>query len=455
MVQASDNPVRTLLVEDQPADAALIAERLLRLAPGEFVLDRASTLSEGIHRASDGDHGIALLDLGLPDSNGLDTCRAIRTAAPELPLVVLTGSSDGNLAREALRAGAQDFLVKSECTGPQLVRSLRFAVERSRATSELQRQALELRASEARMRALIARNADGLLVCRLDGTVVLINAAAEGLLGKRGAEIIGTQLGIGLAPGMTREIELIREEIVGDPVLAEASGNPDYDQRPLRLRQVRFITVELKVADSEWAGEPVHLVALRDITARREAERQRLCMVRFSEALSLDLDLERVYDKTATELARLLQYHRMEITLIRPDVRVPQVVATSGVEITGAGVGDLLPDAPVHELIWAGGEDGDHPRSDAQATGLVSWAQVPLGDKDEPVGFLALGSRRLGAYTRPDLDLLRQVAARAHPAIQNARRHVHALRMASAPGYAGLAASSESDVAGPSASTWR
>src|SRR4030067_2934216 len=123
--------LKILLVEDSPADSRLLWEMLRDSAiKGRFALDPAVTLKEAISHLCSRKFDLVLLDLMLPDSAGLDTFRAVHKACPDVPVVLLTGLSDENLAARAVREGAQDYLVKGQVDPAALVRSMRYAVER-------------------------------------------------------------------------------------------------------------------------------------------------------------------------------------------------------------------------------------------------------------------------------------------------------------------------------------
>src|SRR3954466_10217571 len=125
--------VRTLLlVEDNPGDARLLREMLddqgahnITLAHVESMIDAETYLAKNVV-------DVILLDLGLPDAQGLEVVQRARKAAPRVPLVVLTGFDDESLASQALKSGAQAYLVKGEMEMRPLLRALRDAVERYR-----------------------------------------------------------------------------------------------------------------------------------------------------------------------------------------------------------------------------------------------------------------------------------------------------------------------------------
>jgi serine phosphatase RsbU (regulator of sigma subunit) len=128
--------VPVLLVEDDDGDALLV-EELLRDVDAPVVVQRARSLGQATTLVSDA--ACVLLDLGLPDSQGLQGLRQLLSIEPEAAIVVLTGDASEHLGEQAVRAGAQDYLVKGEVAGQMLHRVIRYSVERRRAT-EAQRE---------------------------------------------------------------------------------------------------------------------------------------------------------------------------------------------------------------------------------------------------------------------------------------------------------------------------
>jgi CheY-like chemotaxis protein len=114
-------PIAVLLVEDNPGDVAL-ARRMLN-GSGKFELLHASRVSSALEQLRDG-VAVVLLDLDLPDSCGLDTLRRVREHHPSVPILILSGRDDPKTASEALRAGAQDYLVKGQVSAAVLVQAI-------------------------------------------------------------------------------------------------------------------------------------------------------------------------------------------------------------------------------------------------------------------------------------------------------------------------------------------
>jgi len=133
-------PVRLLLVEDNPGDARLLQEELKEVASARFEVRHVTRMAEALAAVGEPWVDVVLLDLSLPDGHGLSNIERVVQAAPALPLVVLTGTDDEQLAMRAMHAGAQDYLVKGQASGPLLVRALRYAIERKRAEEGLKRE---------------------------------------------------------------------------------------------------------------------------------------------------------------------------------------------------------------------------------------------------------------------------------------------------------------------------
>lgn len=174
---------RVLLIEDEPGDAQLVTSLLRVVRYGKFVVHGVDCLSEALRALRDHCFDAALLDLSLPDSTGLETIRSFRRAAPDLPVVVLTGLDDREVGLKALQEGCQDYIVKGNADGETMTRTIVHSIQRKRLevellqakaklqeayddlerrvterTSQLRRVALEATMAEERERHAIARD---------------------------------------------------------------------------------------------------------------------------------------------------------------------------------------------------------------------------------------------------------------------------------------------------------
>jgi DNA-binding response OmpR family regulator len=164
----NSHPIRLLLIEDDPDDVLLLKDSLLEIGMGMIKLDSVDRLSKGLIQLSGQNYDVILLDLNLPDSRGLDTLSTTLKRFPKIPVVVLSGLADDAITVEAVRRGAQDYLVKGDISGPLVLRVIRYAIERKQVEAML-------RASEARYRTLVETSPNGIILADLEGKILLCN----------------------------------------------------------------------------------------------------------------------------------------------------------------------------------------------------------------------------------------------------------------------------------------
>jgi two-component sensor histidine kinase len=139
--------LRVLLIEDNPGDVRLIREMLAEARETIFHLESADCLATGLEQLERAPFEVVLLDLLLPDSHGLETFQQVRARVPRIPILVLSGLDDEELARRALQTGAQDYLIKGEVDSRGLDRAIQYATERQRAEQERERLMVQLQAA--------------------------------------------------------------------------------------------------------------------------------------------------------------------------------------------------------------------------------------------------------------------------------------------------------------------
>jgi two-component system, sensor histidine kinase and response regulator len=146
----TEGKIRLLLIEDDAADAKLLRRMLLERAAAQFDIEHVVYLEEGLNRLKSGNIDAILLDLSLPDAQGLEGFYDIHKSNPSVPLLVLTGFDDESVALEAVRAGAQDYLVKGKVNSTWLQRAVLYAIQRKAAEEQIRHlnQDLERRIDE-------------------------------------------------------------------------------------------------------------------------------------------------------------------------------------------------------------------------------------------------------------------------------------------------------------------
>jgi signal transduction histidine kinase len=152
--------ITVLLVEDNAADARLVREMLAHAGTVPFRVQHVLRLEEALLRSGEGGIAVILLDLSLPDAQGLEALHRLRAVTPDVPIVVMSASSDEALAVQGVRDGAQDYLVKGRVDTDLLVRALHYAIERQAAEDE--RRDLLAQTHAAQIEAAAAREADRL-----------------------------------------------------------------------------------------------------------------------------------------------------------------------------------------------------------------------------------------------------------------------------------------------------
>ena len=282
--------MRILMVEDNPGDVRLLREHLVgnRSVTEVFHVVHVERLALALQSLDEGAFEVVLLDLSLPDSQGIGTLTKMHAARPGMPIVVLTSLDDEILGLQLLQRGAQDYLVKGEVTGSLLRRSLRYAVERKRAEVELRRSEVFLESIVENIPHMIfVKDASELRFVRF-------NKAGEELLGHTRQNLIGKS-DYELFPkeeadfftGADRDVLRNREvlDIPEEPILTKGKG----------LRSLH--TKKIPIFDENH--QPIYLLGIsEDITERKRAEHQLQRSFELLRTLSQRLDVVREEERT-------------------------------------------------------------------------------------------------------------------------------------------------------------
>ena len=134
---------------------------------GIHKIERVDRLSKGLDQLVTGGIDAVLLDLGLPDSQGLNTFEKIHEAAKQVPILILTGFNDDAVALEAVRRGAQDYLIKGKFDAELLIRAISYAVEREKLQETVENRTISLNASEERYQTLFDSIDEGFCIIEM------------------------------------------------------------------------------------------------------------------------------------------------------------------------------------------------------------------------------------------------------------------------------------------------
>lgn len=168
--------IKILLVEDNPGDVVIIGEILKEIHGVKFKVTHSNKLHSGMENLKNNDFDILILDLNLPDSQGLETFKNMNQKAPDLPIIILTGFSDEEMAISSVGEGAQDYLVKGQIDSQLLAKSIKYAIERK----GIER---ELRKSEEKYRLMVEKIQSGVFLINSENKLKYVNEAMAQMLG--------------------------------------------------------------------------------------------------------------------------------------------------------------------------------------------------------------------------------------------------------------------------------
>jgi len=262
------DPIRILLIEDNPADASLVERYLDQSSSGsKFEVDWATRVADGRSRLREGGHDLVLLDLSLPDSDGAETYRSVISDAGSVPVVVMTGRNDGEQALQAVREGAQDYLVKDRVDADILVRSIRYAIERKRVEEKL-------RISEERYSLAVTGAKDGVWDWDLKTKSIYFSERWKSMLGWASGDI-GDDIDAWFSRVHPSDLPALKQQL-GDHL----SGGTDHFENEHRILEksgtYRWVLAR-GLAVSDESGRRTRVAgSLTDIHGRKMTEEQLL-----------------------------------------------------------------------------------------------------------------------------------------------------------------------------------
>lgn len=416
----TEETIRVLSIEDNPADAHLIREKL---AESELVgwdlphfeIETVERLQMGLTRLSEGHFDAVLSDLDLPDSRAADTVSTLRQHFPKLPLVVLTGREDESLARRSVRAGIQDYLYKNEATGSLLARTLMYAIERQHVhealesrvearTQALARANAALREREARLSIIFEESPAGVTETALDGHWLRVNPRFCEIVGYSEVEL----------STMTYKDITHPEDLEVDAALTKRALDGEITQFTVEKRYIRksgaVIWVNLMATLVRTPeGAPFYFVAvIEDISERKRAEavaEARLRIVAASKTQSseqlMQMTLDEIESLTDSEIGfyHFLSADQQDLTLCAWSTNtLSEACSAEGIErhdlISNAGiwVDCVRKRRPVIHNDYAsvayrkGLFPPGHPK-------VIRELVIPIMRRDEVVAILGVGNK--------------------------------------------------------------
>ncbi|MGE5432824.1 MAG: PAS domain S-box protein [Syntrophomonadaceae bacterium] len=246
--------LRIMMIEDNLGDAMLIGEMLKEAKNRRFLLQHNLQLSSAFESLSHKNYDLVLLDLGLPDSCGLETLKKVLAKFPAIPVVIMTGLDDEELGFEAVKLGAQDYLIKGQIDSNLLLRTIRYSIERKR-TEEI------IREKEERLRATFDQAAVGIAHVRFDGSWIMVNRKFSELAGYEHPELM--RLGV-------------HEVLQQDDITFKGNASAAYSTEKKFVNKLKCSVKWAKLTFSRVSEAPGNqgylIIVAEDITDRKELE---------------------------------------------------------------------------------------------------------------------------------------------------------------------------------------
>jgi PAS domain S-box-containing protein len=450
-------PIRILLVEDEDACARLIQNLLTQWPYDAFSIRRADCLAAAFREAATGGIDLVLLDLGLPDSRGLDTFVRMQAAAARIPIIVLSGLDDETLGTATVQQGAQDYIIKGQAPelGASLVRSIRYAIERCRAQRALADEHDLLRNILDNLPDQVyLKDKDGRFVAANPATFRFFGAsAATDIIGKSDRDFFPHDLA---ARFRSEEQGLLHRDqpcVNREAAMTDAAGHPRW-----------LLTTKVLLRDR--AGEFQSLLGInRDITDLKRAEAYREMAREILQLLNEPGDLQIVIQRVLTALKTRTGFDAVGIRLQDGDDFPyvaqrgfsPDFLLTENTLIGRAPDGGVCrePDGsvslectcglvisgrtdPANPLFTRGGscwtnnsfplldlptaaDPRRRPRNTCIHQGYASVALVPIRVKDRIVGLLQFNDRRKGCFSLDTVEQLEGIASLIGAALMRTR----------------------------------
>lgn len=254
------NQLNVLLIEDSPSDAILVREALQAAPHTSFQVETVDRLAAAFAWLPHNPCDVILLDLGLPDSQGLASFTRLKEQTLDTPIIILSGHTDETIAFQAVQAGAQDYLTKAETNSALLSRAIRYAIERQRAQQALQN-------SEHRFRALIENGRDLIALHALDGTILYQSPSVKRILGYEQDEMVGQNAFVLLHPDDITTCTSLFTQVIEQP------GVPITGRFRYRHKDGHYLWVE--ATGTNHLAEPGLACIVsnyQDISERKQAE---------------------------------------------------------------------------------------------------------------------------------------------------------------------------------------
>ena len=411
----TDKQIKVLMIEDNPGDILLISEMFKEVDISLFDLETASCLKEGLGKIKETLYDVILLDLGLPDSRGLETFIKVNVQEQEVPIIVLTGLADEALALDAIKKGAQDYLVKEQSNTSRLVTSISYAIERKKTERRLVK-------SEQWFRMLIETSPEVVTATDMEGRITYVSPRTLELHGfKSSEELIGKSALNLISPEDHERAMKNLQATLRDGILK----NEEYIL--VRKDGSRFIGELSSTLVHDIEGEPKGFVAItRDITERRRAEEaiqkrnaQLELIHHIQSEIPVNTDIETVIVQAAESIGKSFGYYKISVNLYHPETKEIEYLTgwnKSGFLIPRGhrqklGQGLIGKAGLLKQTIVANDVSKEPDYIPNHLTETKAELIIPLVVQDQLIGVLDLQATQVSAFSEDDVSVLQAIAS--------------------------------------------
>ncbi|MBN1847744.1 MAG: diguanylate cyclase [Deltaproteobacteria bacterium] len=310
--------IQVLVIEGDPDMASAIKRKLQKAVKMPFHVTCIERLEDGLAHLGNHETHVIVLDLMLPDSQDVDTLRRVTTHSPDVPVVVLTGKQDEELAIQAMQIGAQDYLFKSQLDEDFLIRSLCYAIERKKFVSMLQ-------VNDKWFKMLIENNPDGIVITDKTRHILYVNAIARRLFDHPSLELLDERIPVNMHPNNITEIFLPR-------------------------KGAETILAQMRVMELEWEGNAAYILSFRDISDQKRIQSE---LEKSIQDLNHTVEeLQKANQKILEQQKAVIKEERLKVLLQMADATAnelnqPIIELLSGIEHMG-GFKNMLKDLYHH-----------------------------------------------------------------------------------------------------------
>lgn len=400
--------IRVLVVDDDK-NYYTLTSRMLARTHQEFEVDWVESYTAGLNAVLENDHHVYLIDYHLGEHNGIELVAEAVAQGVSAPMIMMTGQGEHDVDLDAIKAGATDYIDKTELKPAILARTIRYALERYRFLSEV-------RENEDSYRVLLEDASDGIIIMNTAGKMLLVNNRAHDMLGYPADELVGMNFDDLLHPSEGR-FDLMT--LPDAPVISER-----------RLRQVDGRALDVEVSARCINDDRIQFI-IRDITTRKQAVSERedyieqlMILRQIDEELSEMLNIERVLALALDAGMRLSGANSGFIGLMEDgNLRINQAVGHYSDAVPGVSPLDtplvmrLVRDQKPR-LIEDITQEHDYVTLNNKTRALML---IPLMSYERMIGILNLETNVPERFTQETFDFIRLITARAAVAIENAQ----------------------------------